>query len=246
MADIQAFQERLSDVLTLARTNGKKITREGIDYFFAEEGLSPEQMENVYEYLKLQGISIDGDTMPAPSREEPQEAIPLSPEEEEYVRIYEESLSGVAPMNEAERSALFDRLSAGDEEARTRLTELYLPEVVRAAKELHTKQDVFVEDMIQEGNMHLFLTLGGWTAREDSHDWLCAEIRRGIRAMMQEQAQQRSGDESLVEKVRRLESAVRELSGDEDMKFSVEELSAYLDMEVEEIQDILRLAGEEQ
>lgn len=94
--------------------------------------------------------------------------------------------------------------------------------------------------------MHLFLTLGGWTAREDSHDWLCAEIRRGIRAMMQEQAQQRSGDESLVEKVRRLESAVRELSGDEDMKFSVEELSAYLDMEVEEIQDILRLAGEEQ
>ena len=38
MADIQAFQERLSDVLTLARTNGKKITREGIDYFFAEEG----------------------------------------------------------------------------------------------------------------------------------------------------------------------------------------------------------------
>lgn len=94
--------------------------------------------------------------------------------------------------------------------------------------------------------MQLFLTLGEWIPREDSHGWLCAEIRSGIRKMLKEQAQQRSEDESLVEKVRRLERAVRELAGDEEIKFSVEELSAYLDMEVEEIQDILRLAGEEQ
>lgn len=245
MADIQAFQERLRDVLRLARTNGKKITREGIDYFFAEENLKPEQMENIYEYLKLQGISVDGEKA-ASAAEEQQEVIPLSPEEEEYVRIYEESLADIAPVHESERSELFARLSQGDENAQKRLTEIYLPEVVRAAKELHTRQDVLVEDMIQEGNMQLFLTLGEWIPREDSHGWLCAEIRSGIRKMLKEQAQQRSEDESLVEKVRRLERAVRELAGDEEIKFSVEELSAYLDMEVEEIQDILRLAGEEQ
>lgn len=245
MADIQAFQERLSDVLRLARTNGKKITREGIDYFFAEENLKPEQMENIYEYLKLQGISLDGEDAVLPVAEQ-QEVIPLSPEEEEYVRLYEESLADVAPVEKSELSGLFDRLGTGDETARVRLTEFYLPEVVRAAKELHTRPDVLVEDMIQEGNMHLFLTLGEWTPREDGHAWLCDEIRRGIRDMLKEQAQQRSEDESLVEKVRRLESAVRELAGDEDIKFSVEELSAYLDMDVEEIQDILRLAGEEQ
>lgn len=249
MADIHAFQERLGDVLTLARTNGGRLTREGVDYFFSQEELTPEQMESVYEYLKLQGIALDGETLPQKSGEAAEEEpVPLSAQEEEYLRIYEESLRGIAPAAEEEKKELFERLAANDENARARLTELYLPEVVRAVRELHTRPELLAEDMIQEGNMHLFLTLGSWEARGDgSHDYLCAEIRRGIRTMLQEQAQQKSEDESLVERVRRLEAAVRELSGDDgDVKFSVEELSAYLDMDAEEIQDILRLAGEEQ
>ena len=51
-------------------------------------------------------------------------------------------------------------------------------------------------------------------------------------------------DESMVEKVRKLEAAIRELSDDEEQKFSVEELAAYLDMDEEEIRAVLRLTSE--
>ena len=45
----------------------------------------------------------------------------------------------------------------------------------------------------------------------------------------------------------KLESAVRELSDDEDeeIKFSINELAIILDMEVDEIRDILRLTGDD-
>ena len=52
-------------------------------------------------------------------------------------------------------------------------------------------------------------------------------------------------DNTVVNKVNRLNDAIEELSDGDDMDFSVAELSAYLDMSVEEIEDILRIAGEE-
>ena len=47
-----------------------------------------------------------------------------------------------------------------------------------------------------------------------------------------------------MERVRSLEARVRELTEDDEIKYSVEELSAFLDMDAEEIQDILKLTGE--
>ena len=50
----------------------------------------------------------------------------------------------------------------------------------------------------------------------------------------EEQTEQKFQDDYLVEKVRKLEAAIREIAGEEEQKFSVEELSAYLDMDEEE------------
>ena len=57
---------------------------------------------------------------------------------------------------------------------------------------------------------------------------------------------QKHQDEAVVHKVNRLKDAIEELSDGEEMDFSVAELSAYLDLSVEEIEDILRLTGEDQ
>ena len=48
----------------------------------------------------------------------------------------------------------------------------------------------------------------------------------------------------MVEKVRKLEAAIREISDDDNQKFSIEELSAYLDMDEDEIRAVLNLTGE--
>ena len=49
-----------------------------------------------------------------------------------------------------------------------------------------------------------------------------------------------------MEKVRKLEAAVRELSEGEEKKFSLEELAILLNMDVDEIRDVLRLTGDDQ
>lgn len=72
-----------------------------------------------------------------------------------------------------------------------------------------------------------------------------SEIRSTIRLFMEEQSQQKKEDDILVEKVRNLEAKVKELTEDEDVKYSVEELAAFLDMDVEEMESVLRLTGDD-
>ena len=63
--------------------------------------------------------------------------------------------------------------------------------------------------------------------------------------MVEEQTDQKQRDDILVEKVRDLETKIKELLEDDDVKYSVDELAAFLDMDVEEIQAVLRLTGED-
>ena len=70
-------------------------------------------------------------------------------------------------------------------------------------------------------------------------------MRERLCEFMEEHRVQKHKDNTVVNKVNRLKDAIEELSDGDDMDFSVAELSAYLDMSVEEIEDILRIAGEE-
>ena len=74
---------------------------------------------------------------------------------------------------------------------------------------------------------------------------MCGEIRNAMILMVDEQTDQKQRDDILVEKVRDLETKIKELLEDDDVKYSVDELAAFLDMDVEEIQAVLRLTGED-
>ena len=79
----------------------------------------------------------------------------------------------------------------------------------------------------------------------DYNTFLCGEIRNAMLLMVEEQTDQKQRDDILVEKVRDLETKIKELLEDDDVKYSVDELAAFLDMDVEEIQAVLRLTGED-
>ena len=71
-------------------------------------------------------------------------------------------------------------------------------------------------------------------------------IRSGILHAIEEQTQQKFRDDYLVSKVENLESAVKELTDDDDTtKFTIDELAVILDMNVDEIRDVLRLTGDD-
>ena len=83
---------------------------------------------------------------------------------------------------------------------------------------------------------------------DDKRPLPAAELddEKELEALLEEHHYQKHQDEAVVHKVNRLKDAIEELSDGEEMDFSVAELSAYLDLSVEEIEDILRLTGEDQ
>ena len=271
MMDIKIFQEKLEQILAQAREQDKTLSGQDIREVFGEE-LSASQMQSLLEYLRLQGIRLDvtrslagdgrmfeaaaektaggqgqgaaGQQESCGEKADAPAADPLSSEEEEYLRDYEASLAGIPAETERERESLWVRYDSGDGTASARLTELYLPETVKIARELH-REEYFIGDLIQEGNMCLIAALEqGRPENMPGHQWLTDVIRQGIGRWIEEQREQKYQDESLVEQVRKLEAAIRELSDDEQRDYSVAELSAFLDMDEEEIRSVLSLTGD--
>ncbi len=126
------------------------------------------------------------------------------------------------------------------------LASYYMKATAEIAADMNAEEILFA-DLIQEANLSLIQALDN--AGEELRDeaWLLGEVRKGIRQVIEEQTQVKFADDSLVARVEKLESAVRELNDDEDDKnaFSIEELAIILDMKVDEIRDVLRLTGDD-
>jgi DNA-directed RNA polymerase sigma subunit (sigma70/sigma32) len=254
--DILKFQEMLNDICGLARKNNKSLTIEQVQGFFAEAELSREQFMKVLQYLKLKNIQIDGMEIPAAAEESMGqenicESIPLTQEEEEYLKEY---LEGLACQEDDVQTSeeLFKALEAGESFAKEALANRYLRKAAELAAEKNC-EEIYLADLIQEANISLLSALnrvGDGEIKEHALDenWLLAQIRIGIDEAIRLQTERKFADDCLVAKVEKLEEAVRDLSEDEEgqeTKFSIDELAIILDMDAEEIRDVLRLTGDD-
>lgn len=248
--DVLEFQKKLEGICTLAERNNKKLTTEQIREYFEASNLEKEQLLKILQYLKVKGISIEGlpekneDTVIETEEEETYE--PLTKEEEEYLKNYLEGLSQTE-KNVSELSELFQRLGEGDALAQMELAQYYLPYAARMAAKMNSK-DIFLADLIQEANVGLLTALEEEEPAYKDEKWLLGRIRFSIRQAVEEQTQRKFEDDYLVSKVEKLESAVKELTEDEEdgsLKFSIDELAVILDMDAEEIRDVLRLTGDD-
>lgn len=250
--DIIQFQNKLKEIQTLAFNNGKKVKADLVKQFFLEDGLEEDKLGKVFDYLEVQGIQVEGDQEKrehsqeegkgAPEgREEKRSRIPLSPEEEEYLNEYMEAFQDV----EEDRDTLLDLFLRGQQQMENALIKSYQKEILEAARD-YNREEIFFGDLLQEGNMGFLTALGSAEISEvrELDTWLQTQIRKAMGAFIDAQSQQKKEDEILVEKVRDLEARVKELTEDEDVKYSVEELAAFLDMDMDEMEGVLRLAGE--
>lgn len=246
--DVKSFQEKLARMVSVAKEQGNQISLTQIGEFMGEDQLDEGQLEKVLVYFKSLNISCEGEQSSQKEEEEEADIVkadPLSAEEEQYLREYEKSLEGVASAGQEEFRKLCQAMDRGEEQAAGRIAELFLPRVIQIATGLHRK-DYFLGDMIQEGNMALMAALQAWNPEGDPERWLEKQVRQGLLETLRMKEQQNYQDEALVEKVRKLEAAVRELSEEGEKKFSLEELAVLLDMDVDEIRDVLRLTGDDQ
>lgn len=95
--------------------------------------------------------------------------------------------------------------------------------------------------------MALVLALGRLEVMDNLQayrEFLYQAVSRAMEEALTEQQGWKDMDEKIAERVNHLGEAVRNLSRDLGRKVSMEELSVYLEMPLEEIRDILRMAGD--
>ena len=182
-------------------------------------------MELVFQYLTEQGIEGKGY---APSkgtaREAGEEEADLSPEEERYLETYRQEIEALE--------------EAGDKTLARRLTE-----VVEEAVKLQ-RGEVFLGDLIQEGNMRLVMLLEEDPEKEE-------EARRvTVRSAMEEfiasSGEVRRRDRQMVRKVTDLNNTVKAMEEEEGRKVTLDEAAGRLGITRQEAEQIWKLTSEEE
>ena len=146
--------------------------------------------------------------------------VPLTEEEKEYLSNYEMELR---------------QMDGGD------LFAELLPQIVELAKKMN-HPDVFIGDIIQEGNMGLMAAVAqGIETKEE----LLEAGRSEMQMYLESQTEMKLQDKKMADKVNRLDEEIKKLTEEMGRKITIDELSQFIETSEEEIEDILRLAGEE-
>ena len=230
MADRIKFQEKLNGIWDMAKSQGGRISLEEVEIYFEEDHLSEEQMNLVCEYLLSQKMAVTGYIQTkgrVKDRGEEQEGDRLSSEEQAYVEEYLKNLDQMS-----EHSAEEVRMA------------YYLPKVVEEAVKLH-HADVFIGDMIQEGNISLMLALKEIASGSDEEELILEEIRAGMLAMAEAQDETKRQDGKMVARVAELDEAIQSLKEEMGRKVSIDEVAERMGISEDEVEDILKLAGED-
>ena len=231
------FRQLLDELKALAEEQDGVLSTDQVRDCLQHAQLSEEQLEMVYAYLAEQRIEVDGW----------RNGEGIGSDGRIVLETYLQEIGKINMPDPMLEEELFRRAAAGDREARDTLARAYLPLVCDMAGELES--DLMpVEDLIQEGNVGLLTALDALQERSSLAAWQ-AQLLNAVAAAMQDavrdQKDRAEGDQDMADKVNRLSARILELKEELGHEVTAEELSAYLDLPLEEIDGIIRLAGDE-
>ena len=262
-ADNRSPQERLNELMEKGKKAGK-LTPKDLE-LLDELNLDPEAVEKFYESLEQNNIDIDlgindlpleDDLLPAV---EDLVSVEEVPEEEitdtdalidtfatdDPVRMYLKEIGKVPLLTPEEEVDLAKRMSEGDEEAKRRMTEANLRLVVSIAKRYVGRGMLFL-DLIQEGNLGLIKAVEkfDYTKGYKFSTYATWWIRQAITRAIADQARTIRIPVHMVETINKTIRVSRQLLQELGHDPSAEEIAEEMDMPVEKVRDILKIAQE--
>lgn len=215
------FLEKLAGLLEYCENKGNEIEKREVEAYFAGDQLSEEQMILVFDYLLAKKVLVKQYMKAGELFEQAEEKmVSLTDEEVQYLKVYEADIRSVRAEDVLSRM---------------------LPKVVEIAKRMN-HEDIFIGDLIQEGNMGLMSAL---SKGEEGEDHLLLAIRESMQLYLKSQTDMKLQDRKMADKVNELEENIKKLTEEMGRKITIDELSHFTDISEEEIEDILKLAGEE-
>ena len=107
MAERLEFREKLAGILTLCESQNNITDKATVEAYFAEDNLSAEQMELVFDYLLSKKVIVKGYVKAGGSiknAENTEEPIRYTQEEQDYLNLYEQDLKGLREWGSIKRT----------------------------------------------------------------------------------------------------------------------------------------------
>ena len=257
-------EETLQELLDKGKKTGRLSAKELA--VLEELNLDGDAVSKFYETLEQNGIDIDvggedalppiDDVLPevedlADVEEVPEEeitdtdALMDSFATDDPVRMYLKEIGKVPLLTPEEEIALAVRMSEGDEEAKHRMTEANLRLVVSIAKRYVGRGMLFL-DLIQEGNLGLIKAVEkfDYTKGYKFSTYATWWIRQAITRAIADQARTIRIPVHMVETINKTIRVSRQLLQELGHDPSAEEIAAEMDMPVDKVRDILKIAQE--
>ena len=258
-------EERLNDLIEKGKKAGKLSAKEL--ECLEEMNLDGEVIDKFYETLEQNNIDIDiasTDVLPPidddilPEVEDIADIEEVTEEEinrtdeladsfstDDPVRMYLKEIGKVPLLTPEEEVALAERMADGDEEAKKRMTEANLRLVVSIAKRYVGRGMLFL-DLIQEGNLGLIKAVEKFdhTKGYKFSTYATWWIRQAITRAIADQARTIRIPVHMVETINKTIRVSRQLLQELGHDPSAEEIAAEMEMPVEKVRDILKIAQE--
>ncbi len=236
MGQEEEFLQKLSDLRETARLQGQILSREQAEAFAQELSLGEDQKRLLYDYLKQNHIGIG-----EPLRDDEL----LSGEELSYLDHYLAELKELPAVSESQKRAVCMAAMAGEADAKKRLLEIMLPDVVEIAK-LYAGQGVYLEDLIGEGNVALALGVEMLGALEEP-DEVSGMLGKMIMDAMEEfiglNADENKINQKVLSRVQKVADQAGELAKELRRKVTVQELAQESGLSEKEIRDAVRMSA---
>lgn len=246
----------IRELIEQGKTKGQLSTKEILDAI-GELDFEPEQIEKFYDTLEAQGVEIIEDfadaaledidfTVQTGDSEDIESA--LSTEGiaiDDPVKVYLKEIGRVPLLSPEEEIDLAIRISNGDDAAKKRLSEANLRLVVSIAKRYLGRGMQFL-DLIQEGNLGLIKAVEkfdyskGFKFSTYATWW----IRQAITRAIADQARTIRIPVHMVETINKVKKVSSQLLHTNGHEPTAEEVSAELDMPVDKVREIMRVAQE--
>ena len=253
------FQEKLRDLLALAKKKKNMLEYQEINDFFSELQLDAEQFEKILDFLEANNIDVlriteddvDDEMLLEVEEEEEIEvekidlSVPDGVSIEDPVHMYLKEIGKVPLLSAEEEIELAKRMELGDQEAKKRLAEANLRLVVSIAKRYVGRGMLFL-DLIQEGNLGLIKAVEKFDYRKGYKFSTYATwwIRQAITRAIADQARTIRIPVHMVETINKLIRVSRQLLQELGREPSPEEIAAEMNMPVERVREILKISQE--
>ena len=252
------LQEKLKDLLALAKKKKNSLEYQEISEFFKDMELDADEFEKILDFLETNNIDvlrimddddIDDDIILDDEDEVEVEKIDLSVPDgvsiEDPVRMYLKEIGKVPLLSAEEEIELAKRMELGDQEAKKRLAEANLRLVVSIAKRYVGRGMLFL-DLIQEGNLGLIKAVEKFDYRKGYKFSTYATwwIRQAITRAIADQARTIRIPVHMVETINKLIRVSRQLLQELGREPTPEEIAAEMNMPVDRVREILKISQE--